>query len=382
MKKIILTLFSLIAIQALTFGQQEVKSNDGKTVLLYEDGTWLYADSIPLYNIKATNITKLELPKTNSKDKIITHTGYSLLYNETHEQANWVAYELTKEETNKLFERTDKFISDPKVKTGTASENDYEGSGYDRGHLAPASDMGWSANTMAESFYYSNMSPQTPSFNRGIWKNLEELVRTWAIENNTVYVVTGPVLTNGLQTIGQNKVTIPNYYYKVILDYTEPNIKGIGFILPNTGSKEQLQYYAVSIDSVEKMTGIDFFPLLQDDQEDLIEKTLCIKCWSWKNIKTAIEKNENKAAESVQCNGVTKAGEKCKNKTLNISGYCYHHETQINSDNPKGNTEEIKNHSNEPTKSSSTSVQCSGTTKSGSRCKRMTTSSNGRCYQH
>ena len=140
------------------------------------------------------------------------------------------------------------------------------------------------------------------------------------------------------------------YYYKVILDYSEPNIKGIGFILPNTGSKEQLQYYAVSIDSVEKMTGIDFFPLLQDDQEDLIEKTLCIKCWSWKNIKTAIEKNENKTAESVQCNGMTKAGERCKNKTLNISGYCYHHETQINSDNQKGNTEEIKNHSNEPTK--------------------------------
>ena len=182
--------------------------------------SFVFADSIPLYNIKATSITKLEIPKTNSKDKIITHTGYSLLYNETHEQANWIAYDLTAEETNKLFERTDKFISDPKVKTGTASDKDYKGSGYDRGHLAPASDMGWSTTAMAESFYYSNMSPQTPSFNRGIWKKLEELVRTCAIENNTIYVVTGPVLTNGLQTIGPNKVSVPNYYYKVVLDYS------------------------------------------------------------------------------------------------------------------------------------------------------------------
>ncbi|MBC7655437.1 MAG: DNA/RNA non-specific endonuclease, partial [Oligoflexus sp.] len=193
----------------MTFGQQEVKTNDGKTVLLYEDGTWLYADSIPLHNINGTNITKLELPKTNSKDKIITHTGYSLLYNETHEQANWIAYELTKAETNKLFKRTNKFIPDTKVKTGTASDKDYEGSGYDRGHLAPASDMGWSSIAMAESFYYSNMSPQTPSFNRGIWKNLEGLVRTWAVENNSIYIATGPVLTNELQTIGANKVSVP-----------------------------------------------------------------------------------------------------------------------------------------------------------------------------
>ena len=383
MKKIILTLISLLTIQTLSFGQQEVKTNDGKTILLYEDGTWLYADSIPLYGIKATSIPNLEIPKTNSKDKIITHEGYSLLYNETHEQATWVAYELTKVETVKLFERTDKFISDPKVKTGTASDKDYEGSGYDRGHLAPASDMGWSSTAMLESFFYSNMSPQTPSFNRGIWKKLEELVRTWAIENNNVYVVTGPILTNGLPTIGSNKVSVPNYYYKVILDYSNPSIKGIGFILPNTASKEQLQYYAVSIDSIEKLTGIDFFPLLQDGQEDLIEKTLCVKCWSWNKIKTAVAKTENKASESVQCNGITKSGVRCKNKTLNQSGYCYHHEGQSNSgSNSKSKVEENKSQSDEPSKSSSSSVQCSGTTKSGNRCKRRTTNSSGRCYQH
>ena len=324
MKKIIWTLFTLFAIQSFTFGQQKAKTNDGKNVLLYEDGTWLYADSISSYS-KATSITKLELPKTNSKNQIITHRGYSLLYNETHEQADWIAYELTKEETTKLYERTNKFISDPEVKTGTASNKDYKDSGYDRGHLAPAADMGWSSSAMAESFYYSNMSPQTPGFNRGIWKNLEELVRTWAIENKTIYIVTGPVLVNGLQTIGGNKVSVPNYYYKVILDYSEPGIKGIGFILPNRESKEPLQNYAVSIDSVEKFTGIDFFPLLQDEQEESIEETLCIKCWSWKRIQTTNEKNEKKTTQSVQCSGITKSGNRCKRMTRSSSGKCYQH---------------------------------------------------------
>lgn len=382
MKKLLLSFLSFFFIHTFTFGQQEVKTNEGKTVLLYGDGTWLYADSVPLYGIKATNITQLELPKTNRKDKIIQHSGFSLLYHETHEQAKWVAYELSKEETNKRFERTDKFIVDPKVKTGTASDKDYKGSGYDRGHLAPASDMGWSAAAMAESFYYSNMSPQTPSFNRGIWKKLEELVRTWAVENNAVYVITGPVLTDGLPTIGPNKVSVPDYFYKVILDYSEPDIKGIGFLMPNIGSKDPLPFYAVSIDSVEKTTGIDFFPLLPDEQEELIEKTLCISCWSWKNAKLATEKNENKAAESVQCSGITKAGNRCRNKTLNLSGYCYHHENQANSNTPKSNFNESSRPSYEPTKSNSTSVQCSGTTKAGNRCRRMTKSPNGRCYQH
>ncbi len=87
-------------------------------------------------------INQLELPKLKAKETIIIHLGYSLVYNEPFEQASWVAYELTKEETFKSFERTNKFIPDPKVSLGTANDNDYKGSGFDRGHLAPAGDMG------------------------------------------------------------------------------------------------------------------------------------------------------------------------------------------------------------------------------------------------
>jgi endonuclease G len=316
MKNSVLTIFFFFTFQSLVFGQQGVKTDDAKRSNTHRVVT----------NSKSElKISRLEIPKTKSSDKIISHTGYSLLYNEKYKQANWVAYELTKEETNKIFERSNKFISDPQVKSVNAFNKDYAGSGYDRGHLAPAADMGWSASTMIESFYYSNMSPQQPGFNRGIWKKLEELVRTWAIENKAVYVVTGPVLAKGLFTIGYNKIAVPNYYYKVILDYQNPNIKGIGFILPNESSKSLLQNYAVSIDSVEKVTGLDFFYLLKDQEENLIEKELCINCWSWKSNKISEEKNKNKITVSVQCAGITKAGNRCKRRTTNASGRCYQH---------------------------------------------------------
>ncbi|HEY3369340.1 MAG TPA: DNA/RNA non-specific endonuclease [Prolixibacteraceae bacterium] len=269
---------------------------------------------------------KIEIPKYAKNDIVISHVGYSFLYNEEHEQASWVAYELTKEETNKLFNRTNRFKVDPMVKTGSANNSDFTGSGYDRGHLAPAGDMGWSSTAMAESFYYSNMSPQVPGFNRGIWKKLEELVRSWAIENNSILVVTGPVLKKGLKTIGPDHVSVPDLYYKVILDNHEPSIKGIAFLIPNASQSLGLQSFVASIDSVESVTGIDFFPRFPN--EDKIERTSSIEQWSWTSTRTTNTLTANKASISVQCNGITKAGNRCRNKTLNLSGYCYLHETQ------------------------------------------------------
>ncbi len=323
MKKLIVLLLICITIPLLFFGQQEIRTADGRKVVLHADGTWQYADSLQA-NVNIAHIAGLEIPALNHGDEVVRHTGYSIVYSESHEQAEWVAYELTKAETAKVTERSNKFIPDPAIKTGSATNRDYEKSGYDRGHLAPAADMGWSETTMNESFYYSNMSPQVPAFNRGIWKKLEELVRSWAIENEAVYVVTGPVLRPGLPSIGPNGVSVPEYYYKVILDYTEPDIKGIGFILLNEGSTVSLQQFAVTIDSVERFTGIDFFPAVPDNQENLIEKEVCLKCWSWAGSKSGKDMGI-KASSSVQCNGLTKAGNRCRNKTLNPEGYCYLH---------------------------------------------------------
>ena len=128
-------------------------------------------------------------------DTIIDRPGYALGYIEYHEQPAWVIYIMTKTEaTTKVAKRTNKFRSDPEIPTGSATTGDYRRSGYDRGHLAPAADMAFSGQTMADSFFMSNMSPQKPAFNRGIWKDLEALVRSFAITERKIVVVTGPIL--------------------------------------------------------------------------------------------------------------------------------------------------------------------------------------------
>ena len=240
-------------------------------ILFIISSIWVHSQSI-------TEIQDLS-PKPISGEQIINHFGYSLSYNEDHEQANWVFYELTDYEVSGIEKRKNHFRSDPKVETASASLSDYRGSGYDRGHLAPAADMKWSVTTMSESFYMSNMSPQRPSFNRGIWKRLEEQVRLWALNNKSIYIVTGGVLADELGKIGINGVSVPEYYYKVILDYTEPDIKGIGFILPNQKGSQLLKSYAVPIDEVEKVTGIDYFHLIPDQIENQLEKKINLNEW-------------------------------------------------------------------------------------------------------
>ncbi len=227
-------------------------------------------------------IAGLELPAPIDGEQIVRHTGYTLSYNEEYELPSYVAYELTKDEVLGGGEREDSFRSDPAVSTGSASLDDYRGSGYDRGHMAPAADFKWSEQAMSDTFYMSNMAPQEPSFNRGIWADLEAVVRTMAYDNGKVYVVTGPVLTDGpYETIGDNGVAIPKRFYKTVLDYTDPDIKAIGFVLPNEGSDRSLQSYAMSIDDVEEITGLDFYPALPDDEEEAIESTFRTSDWNF-----------------------------------------------------------------------------------------------------
>lgn len=368
-------LIFLLLLFPTLFAQQEATTVDGKKILVYPDGTWKSAPAESPSEIHPTSIPKLELPRTNPKDQIIHHKAYTLSFNKTYHVANWVAYELTAEETVSVVERNDKFVPDPLLTSCTLSNADYKGSGYDRGHLAPSADMCFSYETMAESFYLSNMTPQNPSFNRGIWSKLEKQVRQWAVNDKAVYVFTGTVLTKGLPTIGSDDITVPAYFYKVILDYTEPEIKGIGFIMPNEGSQEPLQHFAVTIDSVEKVTGTDLFYQLPDDQEKVIESTVDLSKWSWTATSTQSSKKAS-GGQSVQCKGTTKAGNQCKNKTTNENGYCYAHQSQAGGVEPQNSTVQPS------TSKRTVSVRCSATTKKGAQCSRMTYSPNGKCWQH
>src|SRR5699024_5213182 len=238
----------------------------------------------PLSTTKVENerTQQLELPSYKHADSIITRVWYQLRYHETHEQAQWVAYELTVSEADGPVGPTGDYREDPSISTGSATLSDYRYSGYDRGHLMPAGDGRWSQAAMSATLLLSNMSPQEPGFNRGGWRTLESKVRAWATENEAVYVVTGPALQQGIKdTIGANQVSVPRYYYKAVLDHTPPETKAIGFLLPNKKLPCPLSHYVVSIDSLESLTGIDFYPLLPNDQEQKLESHVELSLWGF-----------------------------------------------------------------------------------------------------
>jgi endonuclease G len=213
------------------------------------------------------------LPASKPGDDIVQREGYTLRYRDQYKDADWVAYPLLAYETTGDADRkNEQFKPDPAVSTGTALPSDYTRSGYDRGHLAPAGDFKFSQRIMKETFFMSNITPQTPEFNRGIWKELEELVRSWAIRDKGVYVITGAVLKPGLPTIGKaNEVSVPEKFYKVILYCNKPTIRMIGFLLNNEASNEPLTRFVVPVDRIEQLTGIDFFPKIPDDLERKLE---------------------------------------------------------------------------------------------------------------
>lgn len=234
------------------------------------------------YKTDAATAKGLQIPAPTPSGQVIGRRGYTLSFNAKHQQAAWVGYVLRGYQVRQANEnRSDAFLVDPLAKPHSADEADYNNSGYDRGHLAAAEDMGWSAQTMRESFYYSNVSPQVPAFNRGVWKRLEELVRYWAEAYDSVYVITGPVLRPGLPVIGHDAVSVPKQFYKVVLEYNRKGVQGIGFLLRNEASAAPLKSFAVSVDEVEKLTGLDFFPQLPDDVEQKIESSANTAGWLW-----------------------------------------------------------------------------------------------------
>ena len=241
--------------------------------------------SVPASSTKTFQIpARTEIPqlKAKRKEQIIRHEGYTVSYNSDYRIANWVAYELTASEAkSQKTERSNKFVPDPKVKGATATNEDYTRTGYDRGHLAPAGDMKWSAKAMRESFYLSNICPQKPKLNRGIWKELEEQCRLWAMDNGKLLIATGPVITDDMKRLGKNRVAVPNAFYKVICYHTGKEYKGIAFLFENRDYENALKTMAIPIDSVERVTGIDFFPSIPDKEEKAMEATVDSNSWSF-----------------------------------------------------------------------------------------------------
>lgn len=270
-----------------------------------------------LFQNISNNIKSIGYPKIGKEEELVTHCAMALAFNPIHKQAAWVMHIIPRDIKFAKNDRTNDFRVDSLVTKGCALEKDYFlrfhilekkdsffSFGYDRGHLAPSADFLWSKKAMSESFFYSNMSPQIPEFNEGKWAELENNVREYVKNkgNTDVYVITAPLLEKNLPTLkSDNHVSIPNFYYKIVLDTT--NKQGIAFIMPNRAIYEEpIGYFACTIDSIEKLTGYDFFPNLDKKLQQQLESKFDMSLWQAKVSKFSAIPINPKKLKPGQCN--------------------------------------------------------------------------------
>lgn len=237
-------------------------------------------------NVKTTeedaNVA-IEIPRMldNQSSQVIVHKGYTVCYNETNRLPNWVAYELTEEETDGPWSRRGlRFMPDPDCEGRQADNNDYRNTGFSRGHLAPAGDMKWDSLAMLESFYFTNCIPQDKQLNNGLWNQLEMKTRACARQYGRVYVVCGPVCrpTDTLR-IGYNDVAVPSACFKALLVPYEDGYQAIAFLMLNGGETRRLTECALSVDELEQLLTIDCFYSLPDEVEEQAESDCHLDFW-------------------------------------------------------------------------------------------------------
>lgn len=211
----------------------------------------------------------------------LSYEGFDVNFNPAMHQPNYAAWVLEPEETDGPFSRKDvNFAADSRVE-GCATLADYKGSGFDRGHMAPAADMKWSRQAMADCHYLTNMCPQDNRLNAGAWATVETNARKWAQKHGPLVIVAGPVLTDRLtRTIGKSRIPVPDRFFKVILAPEANPPMGLAFIMPNGYVEGGAQSTVVSIDQVEAITGYDFFSDLPDDVEAAVEATSSLRAWN------------------------------------------------------------------------------------------------------
>ncbi len=228
---------------------------------------------------RSDNFTITEIPELKGNELIIKREGFTVCFDTLKSQAQWVAWEITREELTGAVERSDRFRSDPLLSRFTDMATSYSRSGFDRGHLAPAGDMTWSDSAMTHSFYYSNISPQDPKLNRGLWKKTEEMARNAAEKNGRVFVITGPLFFSSDTIVLNGRLPVPGSFFKVIAVTGYNSIESIGFIFPNKPPEQTLFSYSVTVDSIEALTGMNFFPTLPSKAEKSGEGSFTVSYW-------------------------------------------------------------------------------------------------------
>lgn len=281
MKKVIIMFIAFIFVLAFFIGQ----CNDDTQYISYEETV---EQQIEHNNIEEKRneydegpIRSVEIPSSpiDIQEQILLRKAYTVSYNKDTKCPNWVAWELTSSHADGDCPRYSKYDEDMEVPAPRATNEDYRGSGWTRGHMCPAGDNKWDAEAMRESNLLSNMCPQHASLNSGLWNVIERDCRKWAVKYGDVYIVCGPVFLNKEhETIGMNKVVVPEAFFKVILRLT-PEPAAIGFIVRNNEGKKKKDQFVNTVDDVERITGMDFFPALPDSIENSVEATASLYNW-------------------------------------------------------------------------------------------------------
>lgn len=250
-------------------------------LLLFFVGRYILKNSMyekPIEDLAGINLCEVKLAEIYPEE-VYNYTGFRVYFNSKYHIPNCVSYELTRTEIKGKVPRYKNFDVDPNF-AESANPRDYTNSGYDRGHMAPAADMKWSRDAMRESFYMSNVCPQNKSLNTGAWHKLENKVREWATRDSAIIVVCGPIFSDKIERIGDNGVAVPKAFFKVLFAPNVAHPRAIAFIYNNEKCKGEMKKYAVTVDSVESLTGYDFFVSAPDDIENKVESVCNFNEWN------------------------------------------------------------------------------------------------------
>ena len=218
-------------------------------------------------------------PISDRPEQIIRRKAYILSYNKDTKLPNWVAWHLTAEHTEGVYKRLHTYFEDIEVPEPRATDTDYRGTGWTHGHMCPAGDNKWDSGAMRESNILTNICPQTMKLNTGLWNSIEQDCRAWARKYGDVFIVCGPVLLKKQhETIGKNRVVVPEAFFKVIL-CLQGKPKAVSHVVRNDNEKKKRDQFINTVDDVERITGIDFFPALPDDIENAVEAKVDINEW-------------------------------------------------------------------------------------------------------
>jgi endonuclease G len=244
-------------------------------------------------------------PLAKKSLEIVKHSGYAIGFDCENKMPAWTFHVVTPDITFGNVSRTNDFRPDTTISCGSSDERDYftrelrkdsteifKGFGFDRGHLVPSADFKWSPIGLSETYFYSNMTPQRPQFNRESWAEIEGLVRKIVdAEKKTLYVLTAPIITESLKTVENSvhQIKIPDWHYKVVADLSMDSPRGMAFLMPNRKCENRPSAYVVSIDSIEKLTGLDFFPNLSDSMELKIESRADFNDWKTQTNSNDVE---------------------------------------------------------------------------------------------